>query len=161
MFGSAAVDVYKLLGERVLTSPSGLRILQTEGGFPGRGDVTKLGEGEGNSNHADTVASKLYDCEITERLRSYYRGCQTSPQKYAMTSSEVTTRLGEFIPTPENAGAFEAFLFGDMGAPHLWAMAHAHPTSLQRTGDYDSDQVAGLRLGNWMFSKFHIIAISP
>ena len=161
MFGSAAVDVYKLLGERVFTGSSSLRILQTEQGFPGRGDVTRLGEGDGYSNHANTVANMLYDCEFTERRRSYYRGCQTSSQKYAMTSSELTTRLGEFILTPQNADAFETSIFGDLGAPHVWSMAHTHPTSIQRTGDFASDQVAGLRLGDWVFSEFNIISISP
>ena len=161
MIGSAAVDVYKLLGELVLTGSSGLRILQTEGGFPGRVDVTRLGQGEGGSNHADTVAGMLYDCEFTESRQSYYRGCQISPQKYAMTGLELSTRLGEFMLTSQNADAFETSIFGDLGAPHVWSMAHAHPTSLQRMGDYASDQVAGLRLGDWMFSKFNIIAISP
>ena len=40
-------------------------------------------------------------------------------------------------------------------------MAHAHPTNVDREGPYEQDEVAGLRLGDWVFARFNILAISP
>ena len=159
--GSAALDLYRTLGERVLTGSSRIKILQTESDFPKFEGVIRLGPGEANSGHADTVASMLYDCEISESRQSYYRGCQTNPRKYAMTSMELGNRLNEFLLTAQNVHLFESAIFGEMQAPQVWSLAHAHPTSVDREGPFEQDQVASLRLGDWMFSHFNILAISP
>ena len=159
--GSAAVDLYKALGERVLTGSSELTILQTERNFPTRSDVTRLGAGEADSKHADTVASMLYDCKVVEARWTYHLGCQTNPLKYSMTSSELRSRLNEFVLTSQNADAFEAAVFGDVNAPDVWSMAHSNPTIVNRTRDYSADRTAGLRLGDWIFSRFNILAVSP
>ena len=55
--GSAALDLYETLGERVLIGSSRVRILQTESDFPSLEGVIRLGTGEANSDHADAVAS--------------------------------------------------------------------------------------------------------
>ena len=150
VLGSGALDLYRGLGGRVLTGSDRVKILQTEGGFPGQDDVTRLGPGEVDSSHADTVASMLYGCEIAESRRSYYRGCQVSPQKYAMTSKELGERLDRLVPTSGNDDDFESHLFGEMGAPHVWSMAHAHSTSVQREREYEKDH-NGLAAGGLDF----------
>ena len=161
VIGSGAIDLYHELGGRALTGSPEVKILQTERGFPSLEDVIQIGEGEVDSSHADAVASMLYGCEVAESRRSYHRGCQVNPQKYAMTSKELGDRLDKFVLTSQNADTFESHLFGEMGAPHVWSMAHAHPTSVQREGDYDRDQITGLRLGDWIFSRYNILAVSP
>ena len=95
--GSGALGLYVALGERVLTGSSRVKILQTESDFPKLEGVIRLGDGEARSDHADAVASMLYDCEVSETRQSYYRGCQTNPQKYAMISlksSDAPVRYG-------------------------------------------------------------------
>ena len=159
--GSAALDLYRTLGERVLTGSSRTKILQTESDFPEFEGVIRLGPGEANSGHADTVASMLYDCEISESRQSYYRGCQANPRKYAMTSMELGNRRDEFLLTAQNVHDFESAIFGEMQAPQVWSMAHAHPTSVDREGPFEQDQIASLRLGDWIFARFNILAISP
>lgn len=159
--GSGILDLYERLGERVLSGSAEIKILQTEGGYPGRADITRLGPGEADSGHADTVSSMLYDCEVADSRQSYYRGCQVNAQKFAMTSSELGVRLNELVPLKDDSDALEIHLFGGMGSPHVWAMPHAHPTSIQSHGDYDLDQITSLRLGDWIFDQFNILAISP
>ncbi len=159
--GSAAIDLYGALAEKFITGSSQVKILQTESGLPRLEGVTRLGAGESNSSHADAVASMLYDCEVSDTRQSYYRGCQTNPRKYAMTSAELGKRLNDFLLTAQTAHDFENAIFGEMQAPQVWSMAHAHPTSVDREGPYEQDEVAGLRLGDWIFARFNILAISP
>ena len=159
--GSGALGLYVALGERVLTGSSRVNILQTESDFPKLESVIRLGDGEANSDHADAVASMLYDCEVFETRQSYYRGCQTNPQKYAMASLELGNRLNDFLLTTQNVHDFESAIFGEMQAPQVWSMAHAHPTSVDREGPFEQDQIASLRLGDWIFARFNILAISP
>ena len=90
--GSAAIDLYRNLGERVLVGSDRVRILQTESNYPARRDVTRLGPAGDSASHADAVASMLYDCEVSQSRQSYYLRCQVNSQKYAMTGTELTAR---------------------------------------------------------------------
>ena len=158
--GSAVIDLYQSLGERVLIGSPQVSILQTEIEIPARTDVTAVPDWyqRGNNSHADEVASMMYDCEESEEgpsSWSYYKGCQTNPRKYAMSASELKWRLREFVLVPQTADFFEGETFREMGgAPHVWFMAHAQPTEVR-------DPTFGLRLGDWIFSRYNILAISP
>lgn len=158
--GSAAIDLYHNLGERVLVGSDRVSILQTENNYPARSDVIRLGPAGDSGNHADTVASMLYDCEVSESRQSYYRGCQVNSLKYSMTSAELAARLSDVPPALENVNEFRNALFGEMGAPQIMTMSHAHPTSINRDGDFATAQAQNLRLGDWIFSQFNILAIS-
>ena len=165
LVGSGAMDLYHQLGERVLIGSPKVTILQTENGFPARSDIVRIGPSDpnaGGEGHANHIASMLYDCDELRDLPytgayPYYEGCQTNPRKYAMTSSEMRRRLQEFVLVPETLPSFESEIFGEMGAPQVWAMPHAHPTDAYFGGDGSS----GLRLGDWMFARYNILAVSP
>ena len=158
--GSAAIDLYRNLGQRVLVGSDRVKILQTESNYPARPDVTRLGPAGDSASHSDTVASMLYDCEVSQSRQSYYRGCQVKSQKYAMTGTDLTARLAGFPPAPDNINEFRRALFGEMGAPQIMTMSHAHPTSVHREGDFATVHAQNLRLGDWIFSEFNILAIS-
>ena len=167
--GAAAIDLYHNLGERVLIGSPEVTILQTENGFPTRNNVLRIGPptpddeyAEGHERHANHIASMLYDCGEIQDLPwatpeyNYYEGCQTNPRKYAMTSTELRGRLQDFNLTPETAGSFENAIFSEMGAPQVWSAAHSQPT------DVDFENPAhGLRLGDWIFARYNILAITP
>lgn len=166
--GSGAIDLYHRLDERVLIGSPQVSILQTEGSFPTRIDIIRIGpenpDEEDGKKHADEIASMLYDCDAGQgglRPFNYYKGCQTSPRKYAMTSDELRRRLKEFVLTPETASSFESEIFAEMGAPQVWAMPHAHPTDVYFGEDQADHLARGLRLGDWIFSEHNILAMSP
>ena len=69
--------------------------------------------------------------------------------------------MNELVPLIDDSDALETLLFGGMGSPHVWAMPHAHPTSIQWHGDFELDQITSLRLGDWIIDQFNILAISP
>ena len=77
-----------------------------------------------------------------------------------MTSAELAARLSDVPPALENVNEFRNALFGEMGAPQIMTMSHAHPTSINRDGDFATAQAQNLRLGDWIFSQFNILAIS-
>ena len=168
LVGSAAIDLYHKLGERVLIGSPKVTILQTENGFPIRDSIVRLGPSspDGDEHHANSTASMLYDCDEYQDLPfsmayNYYEGCQTNTRKYAMTSGEMRRRLQEVVLVPETAGSFESRIFGEMGAPQIWAMPHTFPTNLCCSEDYEDDLVRGLRLGDWIFARYNILAVSP
>ncbi len=169
LLGSARIDLYHNLGERVLIGSPKVTIFQTENGFPTRSNVIRIGPptpddeyAVGHERHANDIASMLYDCDELRDLPwttpqyNYYEGCQTNPRKYAMTSTELKERLTDFNLTPETAGSFENTIFSEMGAPQVWSAAHSQPTDV----DFN-DPALGLRLGDWMFARYNILAVTP
>ena len=164
--GSAAIDLYHDLGERILIGSPEVTILQTENGFPTRSEIVRIGaphiDAELYEQHANEIASMLYDCDelrdlpFTSRGYHYYGGCQTNPRKYAMSSSDLRRRLQDFGLVEDNVDSFEHAIFGEMGAPQVWSAAHSQPT------DVDSGaSPRGLRLGDWMFARYNILAVTP
>lgn len=167
--GSAAIDLYHNLGERVLIGSPKVTILQTENGFPIRSNVIRIGPPDpddeyavGHQRHANDIASMLYDCDEIRDLPwttppyNYYEGCQMNPRKYAMLGGELRERLQDFSLTAETEDSFENTIFGEMGAPQVWSAAHSQPTDV----DFN-DLAQGLRLGDWIFARYNILAITP
>ena len=169
LVGSARIDLYHNLGERVLIGSPEVTIFQTENGFPTRSNIIRVGPldpddpyAAGHERHANDIASMLYDCDelrdlpFTTSGYNYYEGCQTAPSKYVMTSTELRMRLSDFDLAPETAGSFANAIFGEMGAPQVWSAAHSQPTDV----DFN-DPARGLRLGDWIFARYNILAITP